>query len=109
MTQFATATGAETRINQATFPHEEGGRPGLVGATFPYDYDVGKQLATAISEYLGDTGDTSRMMSLGGGVPTHVGPPRTTTSLTTIFNGTAKVIRKAATMSFALRPDPVKR
>ena len=47
-------------------------------------------------------------MSLGNSVPTHVGPPRTTTSLTTIFNGTAKVIQKTATMSFALRPDPVK-
>lgn len=109
MTQFSTATGAATSINKATFPTSESARTGLVGATFPNDLDVGRQLASAIAEYLGDVRDTTRMMNFGGGVPTHVGPPRTTTSLTTIFNGTAKVIQKTATMSFALRPDPVKR
>lgn len=107
-TRFKTANNPATSINPATFPTQTGGRVGLPGAAFGWATDVGRTLAKAMSEYIGDVTDTTRMMNLGGGVPTHVGPPRTTTSLTTIFNGTARVIQKTATMSFALRPDPVK-
>lgn len=47
------------------------------------------------------------MMNLGGGVPTRIGPPRTTTSLPTIFNGTAKVIQKASGLWVPMMPRHV--
>jgi len=106
---MTTADHPATSINQALFPGESSGRQGFAGASGSGGpLDVGTALAKAMSEMMLDSTDTSRNMNMGGGVPVHSGPPRTTTSLTHIFNGTAEVIQRKAAMSFATRADPVK-
>lgn len=76
----------ETRINPALFPVAESGRQDFAGAVSG-DGDLSGGLAKAISEYMGDSTNTANSMYLRGGVPVHRAPPRTTTSLTHIFEG----------------------
>ena len=108
---MTTADHPATGINPALFPGQSSGRQGFAGASGtggdPAD-NIGTALAKAMSELMGDSTSTERNMNMGGGVPVYSGPPRTTTSLTHIFNGTAEVIQRQAAMSFATRPDPVK-